>query len=160
MNGTIMERIEKITSRFSVGRKESTTPTLNLPNDWLTIHIPYERREFSLAQREAVRGLRGWQPRGKVASRTSMEELSLAEQIGRLVELGHDHDQETAIHIDRGNFPLKRAKDDWYGEVRNERAVESINRILDAFPDEQIEITRVGDFEMGGTPEDRNDAPK
>jgi hypothetical protein len=149
MSSTIMKRIKTIASRFGagMGKKEPTTsPTLNLPDDWLEIRIPYDRQELSHAQWKAIRRLREWRPLAKRDSRKPIEESPLEEQIGRWTELGQD--QETAIHISREHIPTKRTADDRRGAARNGRAVEIINEILAAFPAEQTEISRVSDFEI------------
>lgn len=150
MNSAVMNRVKKIASRFGmrIGGREPTAPTLNLPDDWLAIRIPYERQDLSRVQRKAIQKSGGCQRSMIRSDRNSWEGLSLEAQIGRLASLGQGQ-QEMAIHIRREAIPTKRAEDDAHGAARNKRAVENINEMLAVFPDEQIEISRVDNFEVG-----------
>lgn len=149
MSSPIVEWIKKVNSRFGVGmgKSEPTAYAFDLPDDWLEIRIPYQRQDLSCAQWKAIRKSGSCQRPLIYSDRNSKEELSLEEQIGRLATLRQGQ-QETAIHICRRAIPTKHTDDDRYGEARNKRAVETINEMLAAFPDEQIEIARISDFEL------------
>lgn len=137
-----MSRVVRwIQRRFGRGRP-TDQPTLNLPNDWVSIHIWFDHRDLSRKQRRAVRSLDGWRPVVKVESRKPGEESPLEKRMERLVD-GVKQEEQTTIQIHREDIPPPAEKNGKYGkEYRNIRAQKSINKLLTVFPDEQIEIRR------------------